>query len=560
MIRGSFANLLGGLGLANPKAAANTYLNVGCSPGEIDAAYRGSTWFARIVDDRADDSVSSWRQWMATADQATALERLETELDVLAKTRRALIMSRLYGGAAVYLGGLPGAPDTPVDLNRVGAGALKYLTPISRHEVSAGGLIPDPMHPRYGEPEHYMWRGVTIHPSRLVIFTGRRGGEYTHSDGWGDPLWTQLRDAVTSADAALAVIGDLMLEAKTDIVRVQGLMQNAVSDEYTQLLTQRFRMAQTLKSATGVTLLDGDDEWDQRQITWAGMASVVELQLTALAGAAGYPVTRLLGTSAKGLNATGDGDLRNYYDTVAREQRTVLDPAMRTLNECLIRSALGSRPSEVWYEWRPLWTPTARERAEVAKIEAETDRLLLDGGLVPPDVMSRAVISRLSRSDQYPGIDDAEDFEMEPLVTDAEPRSLYVRRQVTNAADIVKWAKKAGLKDLVPAEDMHVTIVYSRASVDWMAMGEGYPGGKVEVSAGGPRIVSVFGNEKPVTVLEFASSVLSYRHEEARRAGASHDWGEYMPHITVATGAQTAVEPYRGKIDLGPEIFEEIKS
>lgn len=557
MIRDSFANLLGGLGMANPKTAANTYLPATCQPDQIDAAYRGSTWFARIVDDRADDSVSNWRQWMATSEQVTAIERIETDLDVLAKIRRALILSRLYGGAALYLGGLPGAPDTPVDLNRVGAGALKYLTPVSRHEVAAGGLIPDPLSSRYGEPEHYTWRGVVIHPSRLAIFTGRRGGEYAYSDGWGEPLWTQMRDAVTSADAALAVIGDLMLEAKTDIVRVQGLMQNAVTDEYTQLLVQRFRMAQTLKSATGVTLLDGDDEWDQRQITWAGMAQTVELQLTALAGAAGYPVTRLLGTSARGLNATGEGDLRNYYDTVAREQRTVLDPAMRTLNECLIRSALGSRPAEIWYEWRPLWTPTARERAEVAKIEAETDRLLLDGGLVPPDIMSRVVISRLARSDQYQGIGETA-LESEPLLIDAEARPLYVRRQVTNATDIIKWARSVGLKNIVHAKDMHVTIVYSRAAVDWMALGEGFDGPQVVIRAGGPRSVSVFGSEQPVTVLEFASWSLSGRHGDARRAGASHDWGDYVPHITIATGAQTVTEPYRGEIVLGPEIFEDI--
>jgi len=33
-------------------------------------------------------------------------------------------------------------------------------------------------------------------------------------------------------------------------------------------------------------------------------------------GAADIPMTRLLGQSPAGMNATGDGDMRNYYDRI----------------------------------------------------------------------------------------------------------------------------------------------------------------------------------------------------------------------------------------------------
>lgn len=61
-------------------------------------------------------------------------------------------------------------------------------------------------------------------------------------------------------------------------------------------------------------------------------------------------------------------------------------------------------------------------------------------------------------------------------------------------------------------------------------------------------------------VLLFASSELCWRHLSIIEAGASHDLEGYIPHIslTKADVDVAAIEPYRGKIVLGPEIFEEI--
>ena len=76
-------------------------------------------------------------------------------------------------------------------------------------------------------------------------------------------------------------------------------------------------------------------------------------------GAADIPATRFLGQAPGGLNASGDADIRNYYDRLGGEQTTVLMPAMSVLDEVIIRSALGSRPPEIYYEWN---SPVATER------------------------------------------------------------------------------------------------------------------------------------------------------------------------------------------------------
>ncbi|MCZ3275982.1 hypothetical protein NYZ53_19970, partial [Acinetobacter baumannii] len=51
---------------------------------------------------------------------------------------------------------------------------------------------------------------------------------------------------------------------------------------------------------------------------------------------------------------------------------------------------------------------------------------------------------------------------------DAAPRTLYVRRDLLNAGELIAWARDAGFTTTLPADDMHVTIAYSRTPIDWM--------------------------------------------------------------------------------------------
>lgn len=145
----------------------------------------------------------------------------------------------------------------------------------------------------------------------------------------------------------------------------------------------------------------------------------------------------------------------------------------------------------------------------------------------------------------------------------AVPRSLYVRRDLLNSVDVIAWAKDQGFKTTLAADDMHVTITFSRRPVDWMKMGENWSGdnkGELVVKPGGARIVEKLGPS--AVVLLFASAELSWRHDDMMAAGASFDFPYYQPHITISyTGAPedlSKIEPYRGELRFGPEIFDEL--
>lgn len=140
----------------------------------------------------------------------------------------------------------------------------------------------------------------------------------------------------------------------------------------------------------------------------------------------------------------------------------------------------------------------------------------------------------------------------------AMPSSLYVHRPLLNGAEVARWAKGAGFPSTLPPKDMHVTIAFSRRPVDWMKVQQGVA--KVDVPAGGPRNLAVFG--EGAMVLQFSSYELTWRHEDILAIGASWDFPEYLPHITVTYEpggvAVNEIEPYQGELHFGPEKFEPV--
>jgi uncharacterized protein len=147
---------------------------------------------------------------------------------------------------------------------------------------------------------------------------------------------------------------------------------------------------------------------------------------------------------------------------------------------------------------------------------------------------------------------------MEPIVQDA--RSLYVRRDVLNAAELIAWAQAAGFEAVRPAEKLHVTLMFSRDLVDWSRVPRDARSlGVLAVPPDGSRSLARFGT---ACVLEFDSQPLVTRHFELREAGAVWDHEGYRPHITITYGSAaldlSVIPAYAGPIVLGPEIFEEV--
>ena len=598
MARDSLTNLVSRLGTDRDKATSSYYAFQPLTDEQILIAYK-TAWLPRkIVDIPAFDSVRAWRDWQAEADQIELLEAEEKRLNVKGKVFEAKIKARLWGGAAIMLGTGDTDLAQPLDVERIRKGGLKYLTVLTRRQLSGGDREMDPASEFFGKPKVYTLstanaQQLAIHPSRLVIFTGNAepDEDLSTQQGWGDSVLQSTMDAIKQADGTAANIASLVFEAKIDIIRIPNFMASLADEGYKRKIIERYTLAMQGKGINGTLMLDKEEEYETKSASFAQLPEVLDRFLQIVSGAADIPATRLLSQAPAGMNATGESDLRNYYDRLSAMQELEMEPAMARMDECIIRSALGDRDEDIYFDWAPLWGMSEKEKADVFRTKADGARAIAGTGtspsLMPIEALSDALVNTLIEDNSLPGLEAAIDeygklSEQEEDETDVEaamvpanenapvdrrklqvakdaaPRTLYVSRKVTNASAIIAWAKGQGFETTLEASDLHVTIAYSRTPVDWFAVGESWSP-ELKVSAGGPRQMAQFGE---ATVLLFTASELRWRHDEIERAGASWDHLEYQPHITISYGFKgdlSKVEPYQGPIVLGPELFAEVK-
>lgn len=407
----SLRNLVSGLGMTRGKTIGDTFGFETVLPPEAEAMYRGD-WLARkIIDIIPADMTREWRVWQGEQDEQERLYAVETALGVRAKVAAALRWARLYGGAAILIGDGASDPRTPLDVSRIGRDGIRYLTVFDRTELAAGEIDRDIASPSYGLARSFMVSGdrasVEIHRSRFILFDGAdlpRAAREANG-GWGASIFDAVKAAVTKAASAALNSAELIHEAKVDVVTVPDLAAHLADRESANRLTERFMLANSLKSTVGMLLLGGGEEFQRNAASFTGLTDLMHAFLQQAAGAADIPVTRLLGQSPAGMSSTGESDLRNYYDHIRSRQTNELAATLATLDEALIRHALGSRPPSIAYEWASLWQMTPQEAAGVAKTKAETTAVYANTGLFPAEVLAKAVTDQLVDDGVFPSLE-----------------------------------------------------------------------------------------------------------------------------------------------------------
>lgn len=479
--------------------------------------------------------------------------------------------------------------------------------------------------PKFYEPRTTDARlTVKFHPSRVIPFYGADHLDdiSTNPSQWSDSVLQPVVDAIKSSGLTAATIAHLITEKKIDVINIPHLTEMLSSVDGEAKLTARFAAANVMKSIINTILLDQEEEWKRLELDFQGMPDVILVYMMIAAAAADIPATRFLSQSPKGLNATGESDTRNYYDNVRSVQRNDFQPQIRPLDEMLIRSALGKKPDGIYYDWHPLWQTTDAEKAEIALKKAQTFQIDVNSNLHNPDALRQGRQNQVIEDGLYPGFEQAlDEFGAEPdeigvdptqlaiakmkpppgalpgpkgqlalpapggkkpapgargkqpppkgkqpardavRVGDSIPKPLYVRRDLSPASTtaLKAWATKQGFKDI--QTEFHVTICYSRDPVDWMEMdADDWGDNQLVIRKGGPRVVEKLGG---VIALLFASRRLRWRHEEMKARGASWDYEEYQPHITITTNTDvdlSGIDIFQGELTFGEEIFEEIDS
>ena len=114
-----------------------------------------------------------------------------------------------------------------------------------------------------------------------------------------------------------------------------------------------------------------------------------------MAGAAGIPATRLFGRSPDGMNATGESDMKNYYEMIDQLRERLLRPALERLIPVMAMSLWGFRPGKMEIVFPSLMTAAPLEEAEIRAKNADTLLKALAAGLLTPQETRKRLLEIL---------------------------------------------------------------------------------------------------------------------------------------------------------------------
>ena len=215
---------------------------------------------------------------------------------------------------------------------------------------------------------------------------------------------------VVKFDNTSANMAALTFRANVDVMEVQNLDQlfSLSSGEAQRRFWNTMQAQSVMQSNFGTRLVNKGDQLKNTQYTFTGLSDVHESMCLSLSGASRIPMTKLFGRAPAGMNATGESDLQNYYDYVDTLRQSVLAPILRRLLPALCMSAIGTMPADLDISFPPLWTPTAKEVAEIARDKAETIVTAFQSGLLRADTAQRELKNLAEETGLFGGITDEE--------------------------------------------------------------------------------------------------------------------------------------------------------
>ena len=432
----SFSNLIARLGNnqgdGNQMAASTYALGPFLSRNrlQLEAMYRSSWLVGQVVDTVAEDmtreGISMYSEMKP--EDIKKLQIAISEFAIWQDICSTIKWGRLYGGAiaVILIDGADYAKE--LDIEKVRKGQFKGLVVLDRWQIqpAMGELITD-LCKDIGKPKYYeVLSGVStfpsakIHYSRVIRFEGIELPYYQRlfENLWGLSVIERMYDRLVAFDSATQGAAQLLFRAHLRVIGIKGFRQALAeggADE--NAVIKQFQYIRAMQTNEGITVLDAEDQFNVHTYRLNGIAEVLNEFGQQISGCVQIPLVRLFGQSPAGLSATGESDLRNYYDHINKEQNSKIKPQLDKLLAVMAKSVLGyDLPEDFTCDFNSLWQLSDTEKAQIASTDVQTQSSAMMAGITTKAMALKELKQQSEVSGRFTNItaDDIKDAENEP--------------------------------------------------------------------------------------------------------------------------------------------------
>lgn len=362
----------------------------------VEAIYRADGIGRRIVDLSADEATREWVtvQGNNAEDVDAGLESINAKEQV----NKALRWAGLYGGAVAVLLINDGSPD----LDRPLGGNIQSVDGIrvyDRHQThwTQDDISDNPRSGYFGYPESIRISPIyglpfRVHRDRLLVFDGLDVPDKIriNNHGWGDSRLQSVYRALSRYGEALSGTSGIIRDFVQPTLGMKGLSDMIASGQE-DVVRKRLEILGLSRSILNVLLIDADEEsYEKKASSVSGISDLLEELKHNISGVSGIPQTKLFGRSPEGMDASGDSQVRDWYDQVASEQERQVIPAIKYLVG-LIDQSMGGAPDDRDVIANPLWQPTQQEQATTLESVSNAVSRMFEVGAVTPEAAARTL-------------------------------------------------------------------------------------------------------------------------------------------------------------------------
>lgn len=282
----------------------------------------------------------------------------------------------------------------PFNIDGVRRGSYKGISLIEPYWVMPeldmeATSAPESLH--FYEPT--WWRlpnGKRIHRSHVIYITGDEVPDVlkpTYYFG-GLPLTQQIYERVYASER-VANEAPLMALTKRMLIADGNIEAYLMNEEDAEKKLQKLSYC---RDNYGVFFKRPGDNVQQIDTSLTDFDALIMTQYQLVASIARMPATKLLKTQPKGFNATGEYEMKDYIQELQHLQDNQMKPLIERNNLLVEKSEFGYS-YELEAKFNPVDMPTERELAEVRKIDADTDMVLINAGAISPEESRARIIA-----------------------------------------------------------------------------------------------------------------------------------------------------------------------
>ncbi len=243
----------------------------------------------------------------------------------------------------------------------------------------------DPLDPTFFHPETWFVMGNEVHNTRFMTFVGRPVPDLlkpAYAFG-GLSLSQMLKPYVDNWLRTRQSVSDIVHAFSVFVLKTN--LSEILSGGAATEVFKRLSLFTRMRDNRGVFALDKDTE--EFENVSAPLGSLDKLQAQAqehMSAVVGIPFIVLFGVSPAGLNASSEGEIKTFQDWIAGKQEAEITPHLTRLINLIQLSLWGEIDKDIGFTYVPLWSLDEKGQADVDKIEAETDGMLIDKGVIDP--------------------------------------------------------------------------------------------------------------------------------------------------------------------------------